>query len=84
MVTEMTGGYQLLPAAAFAVLLSYLVQTQLSAHLKYFSLYEAQVLGMGSIPACYLENVELALKLLGKSKIPRSGQGGPYRFGHAA
>ena len=76
MVTEMTGGYQLLPAAAFAVLLSYLVQTQLSAHLKYFSLYEAQVLGRAQSPARYLENVELALKLLGKSKIPRAAKVG--------
>ncbi len=76
MVTEMTGGYQLLPAAAFAVLLSYLVQTQLSAHLKYFSLYEAQVLGRNQSPARYLENVKLALKLLGKSKIPRAAKVG--------
>ncbi|MGA7794662.1 MAG: chloride channel protein [Candidatus Acidiferrales bacterium] len=76
MVTEMTGGYQLLPSAAFAVLLSYLVQTQLSAHLKYFSLYEAQVLGRGQSPVHYLENVELALNLLGKSKIPRSAKVG--------
>ena len=76
MVTEMTGGYQLLPAAAFAVLLSYLVQTQLSAHLKYFSLYEAQVLGRAQSPARYLENVGLALKLLGKSKIPRTAKVG--------
>ena len=45
MVTEMTGGYRLLPPAAFAVLLSYLIQTQFSAHLKYQSLYEAQVGG---------------------------------------
>ena len=42
MVTEMTGGYQLLPAAAFAVLVSYLVQTRLSSDCKYQSLYEAQ------------------------------------------
>ena len=76
MVTEMTGGYQLLPAAAFAVLLSYLVQTQLSAHLKYFSLYEAQVLGRAQSPARYLDNVGLALKLLGKSKIPRAAKVG--------
>ncbi len=61
MVTEMTGGYQLLPPAAFAVLLSYIIQTQLSASLKYNSLYEAQVLGRAQSPSRYVENVELAL-----------------------
>lgn len=76
MVTEMTGGYRLLPPAAFAVLLSYLVQTQLSAHLKYNSLYEAQVLGRAQSPARYMENVELALSLLGTSQIPRGAKVG--------
>lgn len=70
MVTEMTGGYQLLPAAAFAVLVSYLVQTRLSSDFKYQSLYEAQVLGRAQSPARYAENVELALRLLGKQKLP--------------
>ncbi|MFZ0758905.1 MAG: chloride channel protein [Candidatus Sulfotelmatobacter sp.] len=76
MVTEMTGGYQLLPAAAFAVLLSYLVQTQLSAHLKYNSLYEAQVLGRAQSPSRYVENVQLALRLLGTRQIPRTAKVG--------
>jgi chloride channel protein, CIC family len=76
MVTEMTGGYQLLPAAAFAVLLSYLIQTQLSAHFKYQSLYEAQVLGREQSPARYLESVELALRVLGSQKIPRAAKVG--------
>ena len=74
MVTEMTGSYRLLPPAAFAVLLSYLVQTQLSAHLKYQSLYEAQVLGRSQSPSRYVENVELALRLLGTRKIPRGAK----------
>jgi CIC family chloride channel protein len=74
MVTEMTGGYRLLPPAAFAVLLAYLVQTQLSAHLKYTSLYEAQVLGRAQSPTRYVENVQLALKLLGSRKIPRAAR----------
>lgn len=74
MVTEMTGGYQLLPPAAFAVLLSYLVQTQLSAHLKYNSLYEAQVLGRAQSPSRYVENVQLALKLLGTGEIPQAAK----------
>jgi chloride channel protein, CIC family len=74
MVTEMTGGYQLLPGAAFAVLASYLVQTSLSSRLKYHSLYEAQVLGRAQSPARYVENVELALRLLGTRSIPRSAK----------
>ncbi len=74
MVTEMTGGYQLLPAAGFAVLLSYLIQTQLARHLKYVSLYEAQVLGRGQSPARYVENVELALNLLGKVQLPKAAK----------
>jgi CIC family chloride channel protein len=77
MVTEMTGGYQLLPPAAFAVLLSYIIQRQVSAHLKYNSLYEAQVEGRAQSPSRYVEHVELALKLLGTAKIPRAA-----RIGH--
>ncbi|MGH9681023.1 MAG: chloride channel protein, partial [Candidatus Acidiferrales bacterium] len=76
MVTEMTGGYKLLPAAGFAVLLSYLVQTQLSAHLKYNSLYEAQVRGRMDSPARYVENVQLALNLLGTRSIPNAAKVG--------
>jgi chloride channel protein, CIC family len=45
MVTEMTGAYRFLPSAAFTVLVSYLVQTRLTASFKYKSLYEAQVPG---------------------------------------
>jgi chloride channel protein, CIC family len=74
MVTEMTGGYQLLPAAAFAVITSYLVQTGLSARLKYHSLYEAQVMGRAQSPARYVENVELALRLLGTRAIPKAAK----------
>jgi CIC family chloride channel protein len=73
MVTEMTGGYRLLPPAAFAVLLSYLVQTQFSAHLKYKSLYEAQVPGRAQSPARYVENVQLALQLLSTQRVPNAG-----------
>ncbi len=74
MVTEMTGGYQLLPAAAFAVLVSYFVQTKLSARLKYHSLYEAQVPGPAQSPARYVENVQRALQILGSRNIPRAAQ----------
>ncbi len=45
MVTEMTGGYNLLAPAAFTVLLAYLIQISITGRLglKYKSLYEAQV-----------------------------------------
>jgi len=76
MVTEMTGGYQLLPAAAFAVLLSYLVQTALSGKLKYHSMYEAQTANRAESPARYVENVELALHLLGTQALPRAAKVG--------
>jgi chloride channel protein, CIC family len=64
MVTEMTGGYNLLVAAALSVLLSYLVQTLLSGSLKYKSLYEAQVPSRPYSPSHYLEQVRIALDLL--------------------
>jgi len=64
MVTEMTGGYHLLAAAALSVILSSLVQKLLSANLKYKSLYEAQVPRRAYSPAHYLEQVRVALELL--------------------
>jgi chloride channel protein, CIC family len=76
MVTEMTGGYQRLPEATFAVLLSYVVQTRLSAHLKYRSLYEAQVPSRLDSPLRYAENMQLALKLLQTRGFPRSANVG--------
>ncbi len=69
MVTEMTGGYHLLPAASLAVVLSYLVQAALSAHLKYNSLYEAQVPGRADSPAHHLEHLEAAIHLLDKRRV---------------
>ena len=69
MVTEMTGGYHLLPAASLAVVLSYLVQVALSAHLNYNSLYEAQVPGRADSPAHHLEHLEAAIHLLGNRRV---------------
>jgi CIC family chloride channel protein len=43
MVTEMTGGYQLLVPAALAVSVAFIVQRALSGKFPYASLYEAQV-----------------------------------------
>ncbi|OAG28607.1 chloride channel protein, partial [Thermodesulfatator autotrophicus] len=42
-VVEITGGFQLLPAAALSVMLAYLIQTWLTRFLPYKSLYESQV-----------------------------------------
>ena len=69
MVTEMTGGYHLLPAASLAVVLSYLVQVALSAHLKCNSLYEAQVPGRADSPAHHLEHLETAIHLLHNRRV---------------
>lgn len=72
MVTEMTGGYQLLVAAALAVILSSLLQNVLSSTLKYKSLYEAQVPSRVYSPAHYLEYVRVALDLLKTRGLPGS------------
>jgi CIC family chloride channel protein len=69
MVTEMTGGYELLVPAALAVMVAFLVQGRLSARLKYRSLYEAQVPGRSDSPAHNLDYVEVALKLLDERKL---------------
>jgi chloride channel protein, CIC family len=72
MVTEMTGGYHLLPAAALAVLLSYLVQSALSRPFKYRSLYEAQVFSRADSPVHYDEVINAALEILNQRKLVRS------------
>jgi len=69
MVTEMTGGYHLLVPAALAVVLSFMLQGALARHLKYKSLYEAQVLERIDSPAHHLDHVEAALKLLREKKF---------------
>jgi len=69
MVTEMTGGYHLLPPAALAVILSYLVQVALSGQLKYMSLYEAQVPGRADSPAHHTEHLEAAIHLLHNRRV---------------
>lgn len=43
MVSEMTGGYRLLPLAALVVTISYFTQVTATQRLKYRSLYEAQI-----------------------------------------
>jgi len=72
MVTEMTGSYRLFAPAAFAVLVAYLIQSQLSARLKYQSLYEAQVEGRAASPARYVDHIRVALDLLQQHRLPGS------------
>jgi CIC family chloride channel protein len=57
MVTEMTGGYHLLPAAALVVTLSYLVQDTLTSRLKYKTLYGSQIPRRSSRDIDLLEGV---------------------------
>jgi CIC family chloride channel protein len=65
MVTEMTGGYNLLAPAALTVVLSYFVQVNLSSRLKYKSLYHEQVAFRYESPSHREEQLEAVLKLLG-------------------
>ena len=69
MVTEMTGGYQLLVPAALAITVGYVVQRQFSANLKYSTLYEGQVEGRPDSPAHQVEHLETAIKLLAKRQV---------------
>ncbi len=72
MVAEMTGGFQLLPAAALAVTVSYVCQEALTARLKYKSLYEAQVPSRIYSPAHQAEYVSVALQMLNRCEVPMS------------
>jgi chloride channel protein, CIC family len=69
MVTEMTASYRLLVPAALAITVAYVVQRQLSATLKYPSLYEGQVEGRPDSPAHQMEQVEATIRLLAKRSI---------------
>jgi chloride channel protein, CIC family len=70
MVTEMAGGYHLLVPAGLAVMISYLLQVRLSSFVKYRSLYEGQVATRQDSPAHYLEQIQVALNLLGRRNLP--------------
>lgn len=71
MVTEMTGGYHLLAAAALAVSFSYIVQVTLTSCLnfKYTSLYEAQVPRRSDSPAHYAELLQNALNFMNQGRV---------------
>ncbi len=88
MVTEMTGGYELLVPAALAVMLSYLIQVRLSRGLRYRSLYEAQVPRRTDSPAHHTEHLEIALRILEQRQLsgPAAGSARPAdaaALGHA-
>jgi chloride channel protein, CIC family len=68
-VTEMTGGYTLLVPAALAVLLSYLVQTRLSARLKHRSLDQSQVASRAESPAHHTQHLSIALRILREQEL---------------
>jgi CIC family chloride channel protein len=72
MVTEMTGGYHLLVAAALAVAISYIVEVILTSKLKYKSLYEAQVPGREDSPAHHGDYLKAALHILKNHNITLS------------
>jgi len=78
MVTEMTGGYTLLVPAALAVLVSYLVQSRLSARLPYRSLYEAQVRNRAESPAHHTEHLRIALQILREHGVTRPSDVGEF------
>lgn len=69
MVTEMTGGYQLLVPAALAITVGYMVQKEFSVRLKYPTLYEGQVEGRPDSPAHQVEHLETAIQLLAKRQV---------------
>ncbi|MGH7869619.1 MAG: chloride channel protein, partial [Candidatus Dormibacteraceae bacterium] len=69
MVAEMTGGYQLLVPAGLAVMLSFVIQRNLSSFFRYGSLYEAQVAGREDSPAHRAEHVQIALRLLDQGNL---------------
>jgi chloride channel protein, CIC family len=60
----MTGGYTLLVPATLAVILSYLVQRRLSRHVKFRSMYEAQVESSADSPAHHEHHLAIALQIL--------------------
>ena len=69
MVTEMTGGYQLLVPAALAIIVGYVIQKEFSVRLKYHTLYEGQVEGRPDTPAHQVEHLETAIQLLAKRQV---------------
>ncbi len=80
MVTEMTGGYQLLVPAGLAVAVAYMLQFFLSRSLAYPSLYEAQVPRQADSPAHHAEQFRIALRLLDHQDVPLAENVGRLNF----
>jgi CIC family chloride channel protein len=74
MVVEMTGSYNLLAPAALAVMISYILQVNLSSRLKYNSLYEKQVPSFSDSPAHQEQQLEFIVKLFSEEgySVPAS------------
>lgn len=64
MVTEMTGGYQLILPTMLAVAIAFIIQERLTRHARYPTLYEAQVPRPTESPAHRKSYYELAAHLL--------------------
>jgi len=69
MVTEMTGGYSLLAPAALAVMLAFMIQKQLTANVRYGSLYEGQVPRPSDSPAHRMEHLRTAIRMLSERRL---------------
>ena len=71
MVTEMTGGYNLLVPAALAVILGFYIQDFLciKLNIKYISLYEGQVQRQSDSQAHRIEHIKRALSILEDQKV---------------
>lgn len=69
MVAEMTGGFDLLVPAALSIMVSYLLQRQLSGGWRYSSLYEAQVEAPPFSPAHHVDHIKTTLRLLGDHPV---------------
>ncbi len=70
MVTEMTEGYKLLAPAALAVMLGYLVQGWITSafHIKYISLYEAQVNNKTKSAAHREDHLRTAVRMISERR----------------
>jgi chloride channel protein, CIC family len=69
MVTEMTGGYQLLVPTGLAVMLAVLIQVLLTAKSKYPSMYEAQVPSRAQSAAHYVEDLRSAIATIAARRL---------------
>ncbi len=69
MVTEMTGGFELLVPASLAVVIAYLLQDSITQKFRYRSLYESQVAARSDSPAHEIEHLKTALELIRRRQV---------------